>query len=159
MRAAFHGEGARHVGGDDRPGRRVRRTGRLAEQPRHEAHLEHAEAEGAARLAGEPLDNLVTPALEDVGRLQEDRLAGRGRRLRPFGERRRRGLDGAAGVVAGSGRDVGDDVARERVGVVEPAPVAGLDPLAADEVQAVADARLGRAHRRPSRLVVCRGRS
>ena len=36
-------------------------------------HLEHAEAEGRAGLAGEQVDDLVTTALEDVRGAQEDR--------------------------------------------------------------------------------------
>ena len=90
-------------------------AGGLAEEPRHEAHLEHAEAEARARLARKQRDDLVLPPLEDVGRAQEDPLAHRRRRLRPLGEGRRGGCDRAPRVLATSCRHARDDVAGERI--------------------------------------------
>ena len=110
------------------PDRAVRDRGRLTEQARHEAHLEHAEAEAAARLAREQRDDLLPPALEDVGRLQEDALPLGGRRLRPRRERRRGRLDRASRVLAPAGRNAGDDVAGERVEVVERRAAVGVRP-------------------------------
>ena len=88
------------VGRDDLADRRVRERRRLAEEARHEVHLEHAEAEGAAGLAREQRDDLVRAALEDVGRLEEDPLPLGRRRLRPGRERRRGGLDRAPRIGA-----------------------------------------------------------
>ena len=51
-----------------------------------------------------------------------------------------------AGVRAVAGRNVGDHVAGVRIRVVEPAPTAGLGPLPGDEVLALADAGICRAH-------------
>ena len=70
-----HRHRARNVGRDHLPRRPVGRAGRLAQQARREEHLEHAEAERGAGLAGEQVDDLVAPALENVGRAQEDPLA------------------------------------------------------------------------------------
>ena len=110
--AQAHRERAR-VGRDHLAERRVGERRRLAQEPGHEVHLEHPEPERAARLAREEGDDLVLAALEHVGRLEEDALP-RGRRAsapRP-GTRRRGDLDRAARVLARSGRDLDDDLAR-----------------------------------------------
>ena len=130
--ADTHGERPGQVGGDDLPHRLVARIRGLAQCAGREAHLEHAEAEGTARLAGEELDDLVAAALQDVGRAQEQRLARRRRRLRPRGECLRGGFDRPSGVVAPRRRNARDHVARVGVAVVERAAFRGLDPLAAD---------------------------
>src|SRR5262249_44775600 len=106
----------------------------LAEQARDEAHLEHAEAEAATGLPREQSDDLVASRLEDVGGLQEDRLALRREALRPLREGRGCCLDRAPRVVARAGGDVGDDVAGERVAVLERRALRRVRPLAADEL-------------------------
>jgi hypothetical protein len=82
-------------------------------------HLEHPEPERAPRLAGEHRHDLVAPALEDVRRLEEDALADGRRRLRPLREGSGRGLDGAPRILPPTGGDLGDDVARVRVAILE----------------------------------------
>ena len=87
------------VGRDHLASRLVAGARRLPEQAGREAHLEHAEAEGAAGLAREQLDDLVTAALEDVRRAQEESAWRAPGRSATGGERLRRGLDGAARVL------------------------------------------------------------
>jgi hypothetical protein len=131
------------VGGEDLAERAVGQGGRLAQQAGHEAHLEHPEpVDAAAGLAGQQADDLVGPALQDVGRGQEDPLALGRRGLRPGGEGGGGGLDGPAGVLAGPGGDLGHHLARVRVEVLEGRPAAGLGPVASDEVPV-----LGGGHR------------
>ena len=79
------------VGRDHLADRGIGESGGLAEEPRDEAHLEHREAEGAARLVREERDDLVAAPLQDVGRGEEDALSDgrRGRRPRPGMPRRR----------------------------------------------------------------------
>ena len=85
--ANAHGERPRVVGGEDLAERRVRGGRRLAQQARHEAHLEHAEAEAGAGLPRQLADDLVAARLEDVGGLEEDRLTLGRHALRPLRER------------------------------------------------------------------------
>jgi hypothetical protein len=133
--AQAHGHGPRQVGGEDLAERAVGQGGRLAQQAGHEAHLEHPEPVGAAAgLAGQQPDHLVGPALQDVGRGQEDPLALGRRRLRPGREGGGGGLHGPVGVLAGPGGDLGHHLARLRVEVLEGRRAAGLAPVAADEV-------------------------
>ena len=125
------------------------RRRRLAQQARHEAHLEHAEAEAARRSRARAAPTTSSRrGLEDVGGLQEDRLALRRRRLRPGGERVGRGLDRARRVLARAGGHERDDVAGERIEVVERAAPGGVDPLPADELLGLAYVRTGRSSRR-----------
>jgi len=63
-----HRERAGQVGRDHLADGRVGRARRLAEEAGHEAHLEHAEAEAAAGLLGQPLDHLVAARLEESRR-------------------------------------------------------------------------------------------
>ena len=98
-------------------------------------HLEHAEAERGAGLAGEQVDDLVAPALEDVRGAEEDPLAHRRRRRGPGGEGLGGGLDRAARVVARAGGGAHDRLAGERVGHLEGGAAARGDPFAADEVE------------------------
>ena len=121
--AHAHRERAGDVGGQDLAGRCVRAAGGLPEQPGHEVHLEHAEAEARAGLAGQQPDDLVHAALEDVGGPQEDALPHGRRRLRPLGERRGCGVDRRARVRGGAGGHARHDVAGERIDVVERATV------------------------------------
>ena len=124
-----HRHRSRNVGRDHLSDRRVGRAGRLAQEAGGEVHLEHAEAERGAGLAGEQVDDLVAPALEDVCRAEEDPLAHAGRRRGPRGERLRGGLDRASRVVSRAGGGAHDGLAGERVGHVEGGAVARGDPL------------------------------
>jgi hypothetical protein len=119
---------------DDLSDRLIRGCGRLPEEPWHEMHLEHPEAEGGARLASEHRDDLVLAGFEDVGRLQEDRLPRGGRRRCPGREGRSRRLDRLARVVAVAGWNDRDGLARERILVFEGLPACGGRPLPADEL-------------------------
>ena len=128
------------------PMRRVRERRGLPEEPGHEVHLEHPEAERRPCLAREQRDDLVLAALEHVGGLEEDPLAHRGRRLRPGRRGGRGGLDRAPGIRAGAGRDLGDELAVERVAILERATVLGVGPLTADEEPLRGDLSGVRAH-------------
>ena len=103
-----------------------------AEQPGDEAHLEHRDADGPPDLFHHRLDELVLTTLHDVGGLEEDLTFGGGRCRRPFGEGGLGGIDGASGVLGGAGRDIGIDVAGERVVVLEGLATRGIDPLPVD---------------------------
>ena len=118
---------------DDLADRRIGERRALAEEARHEVHLEHREAERGPRLAREQRDDLVVAALEHVGGLEEERLAGGRRRLRPARRGGGGGRDRAVGVRARPGGDLGDEVAVERIAVLERAATLGVAPRAADE--------------------------
>ena len=143
--ADAHREGAGMIRRDDLPERGVRRRRRLAEQAGHEAHLEHPEPETRAGLARQQADDLVEARLEDVGGLQEDALPLGGHALRPGGECRCCARHRALCVGARAGGDLGNDVARERVAVVERFPAARGRPFAADEVLVLREPRTGRS--------------
>ena len=134
-----HGDRTRHVRRNDLTDRCVGGTGGLPEEPGDESHLEHAEAEAAPGLAREPADDLVAPALEQVGRLEKDALTLGGGCLRPGGKGGRGCVDRTPRVGAGPGGDTSDDVAGERIEVVVACgrPMR-FNPLAADEVPALA---------------------
>ena len=89
------------VGRDHLAERRIRERRGLPEEPGHEVHLEHPEAERRAGLAREQRDDLVAAALEHVGGLEEDPLPHGGRRLRPGRRGGRCGLDRAVSIRAG----------------------------------------------------------
>ena len=146
--ADSHREGAR-VGRDHLAERRVRERGRLTEETGDEMHLEHPEAEGAARLAGEHRDDLVLARLEHVGGAEEDALAHRRRRLRPLDERLGRRLDRLARIGAAAGGDLRDDLAAPGVAVLERRAAFCLDELTADEEPRV-DPGLGLGAHAPS---------
>ena len=148
-----HREGSR-VGGKNLAQRRVGERRGLAEEAGDEVHLEHPESEGAARLAREHRHDLVLPRFEHLGCLEEDPLARGGRRLRPLGERRCRRLDRPLRIAAAPGGDLGHELVRERVSVLEGAAALGLDEPAADEEPRL-DTGLGLGAHRCSSLV-CR---
>ena len=133
--AQAHRERARHVGGDDLPDRRVRGAGRLPEEARDEVHLEHAEAEAAAGLAREQLDDLVLPRLSSTSAaLRKTRCRSAGGVARPRGNAASAASIARRASSAPAGRDRRDDVARVRVAILERGTVRGVDPLAADEL-------------------------
>ncbi len=74
------------IGRDDLTGGRVGERRRLAQEARHEAHLEHSEPEARAGLTCEEAHDLFQPALENVGGLQEHALPLGGDGLRPLGK-------------------------------------------------------------------------
>jgi hypothetical protein len=131
---------------DDLPERRVRRRSGLAQQARHESHLEHPEPERAPRLTGEQADDLLQPRLEHVGRPEKDPLPLRRHALRPGGERLGRGRNRTRRVRTGARGDERDDVARERVAVFECPPAVGGLPVAGDEVLVLANVLLNAGH-------------
>ena len=133
------------IRGDDLACGRISESCGLAQQVGHEAELEHPEAEARAGLAGEQADDLLEAALEHIGRLQEDPLPLRGDRLRPGGERVARSVDRACSLRARAGRDERNDVAGERITILERAAFAG-DPFTADEVLVLAYAGLDARH-------------
>ena len=117
--ADAHRERARDVGRDDLADRRVRERRRLAEEAGHEVHLEHAEAEAA------PVSR-ASSATTSSRRLSRMSAALRKIRCRCAGgacdhaaNAVGRGVDRAPRVLAAAGGDARDDVAGERVAVVE----------------------------------------
>ena len=90
------------VGREHLADRRVGERRRLAEQARHEVHLEHAEAEARAGLAREQRRRpRRCAALEHVGGLQEDPLPPAGGDSATTRRTPRRGLDRAPRVARG----------------------------------------------------------
>ena len=95
--------------------RRVRERGRLAEAARARSASGTSpkpKVQPVSRASSD--DDLVAGGLEDVGRLQEDPLPHRRRRLRPRREGRRRRLDRAPRVLAAACGHARDDLAGER---------------------------------------------
>ncbi len=91
-----------------------------------------------------------------VGRLQEDALAHGGRRLRPRGKGVGGRLDGARRVGARSRGHTRDDVAGERIEVVERRACRGADPVAADELLRLSDRWLDGGHLRSFQCLLIR---
>ena len=84
--------------------------------------------------------------LEDVGGLEEDRLALRRKALRPLGERGGRRLDCAGRILPPAGRHERDDVAGEGVAILERAAPGGVGPGPADVLLGLAYIGLDARH-------------
>jgi hypothetical protein len=83
------------------------------------------------------------PALEHLGRVQEDPLTLRRRRLRPLGKRLGRCFDRPLRVGAPGSGGPRHGVSGEGIEVLERLAVCGVDPLSADVLAKVAYCGLG----------------
>jgi hypothetical protein len=95
-------------------------------------HLEHGDADGAARFFHHHAHQLILAAFHDVCCFEEDAAPHSRRAVGPLGKGGLGGFDGAPRVFALAGRHTGVQLACIGVKVVEVVAVRGINPLAAD---------------------------
>ncbi len=129
----------------------ARRSGEEPPVVDREVHLELDDADRLAHVLALDARQLVDVGRHHLGHLTEDLAALPGRRTRPAGERRGRGLHGGVDVGGIARRHLAQARARCRVEYHVGRPRPGRPPLTADEIarHSVHDARSSHA---PSRL-------